>query len=107
MPIAASRPCTKAGCYALQPCHKHYRKPFATAIRSSSLYDTTRWKRERREHLALEPYCRVCGQPATFVDHVIPHRGSEIVFFDRTNWQSLCRHHSNVKTGRETRGRGQ
>lgn len=28
--------------------------------------------------------------PATLVDHVIPHRGDELLFWDETNWQSLC-----------------
>jgi 5-methylcytosine-specific restriction protein A len=25
------------------------------------------------------------------VDHVVPHRGDQLLFWDRSNWQSLCR----------------
>ena len=28
--------------------------------------------------------------PATLVDHVIPHRGNEALFWDESNWQSMC-----------------
>jgi 5-methylcytosine-specific restriction protein A len=38
--------------------------------------------------------------PATVVDHIIPHRGDPVLFWDRKgNWQGLCAPHHNKKTG--------
>lgn len=35
---------------------------------------------------------------ATVTDHIIAHRGNPILFWDRSNWQSLCdNHHSQHK----------
>lgn len=39
--------------------------------------------------------------PATLTDHVIPHRGDEVLFWAETNWQSLCDHCHNRKTQHE------
>lgn len=85
-------------------------RPFANAWRASSLYYKARWKRERQEHLLAEPFCRTCEQEgrqvkATFVDHIEPPRGDEVSFFGRSNWQSLCREHSNIKTAHEIAAR--
>lgn len=59
-------------------------------------YNSVRWKRERIEHLRAEPWCRYCAardlkSPATVVDHIKPWRGSVQLFWDRSNWQSLCK----------------
>ena len=35
---------------------------------------------------------------ATVVDHVVPHRGDIKLFWDRDNWQSLCKEHHDRKT---------
>jgi 5-methylcytosine-specific restriction protein A len=102
--MRAARICPQPGCPKLN-CIEHRRRPFASATRSSTLYRTARWRRERIEHLQREPNCRVCGASANVVDHVVPHRGDPVVFWDRSNWQSLCTRDSNAKTGRETRGR--
>jgi 5-methylcytosine-specific restriction endonuclease McrA len=63
-----------------------------------------RWKKEREQYLRLYPYCRMCLELdglevlGTVVDHKIPHRGDMTVFWDRTNWQTLCTtHHSRDK----------
>jgi len=37
--------------------------------------------------------------PATVVDHIIPHRGDERLFWDETNWQPLCKQCHDKKTG--------
>nr|WP_258536290.1 HNH endonuclease signature motif containing protein [Comamonas kerstersii] len=35
---------------------------------------------------------------ATVVDHIVPHRGDQSLFWRRSNWQSLCStHHSKDK----------
>jgi len=38
---------------------------------------------------------------ATVVDHIIPHRGDEKLFWDRDNWQALCKRCHDQKTWTE------
>lgn len=52
------------------------------------------------------PLCRLCEEqgkvtPATVVDHIIPHKGDQALFWDTTNWQSLCKTCHDTKTARE------
>lgn len=74
------------------------------------LYNSARWKRGRLAHLAAHPLCVLCRQAglvtaATVVDHVRPHRGDEILFFDPGNWQSVCKPcHDGAKQQLEKRG---
>lgn len=43
---------------------------------------------------------------ASVVDHIEPHRGDQALFWNKTNWQSLCRtHHSADKQREEAAGR--
>lgn len=61
-----------------------------------SLYNTKQWKRLRLEQLRLQPWCTFCLQlnirtPATVVDHITPHKGDRSLFFDPSNFQSLCK----------------
>ena len=69
------------------------------------LYDTARWKgkhglrdRVRRE----EPFCSVpgCDRLTDHIDHVVPHRGDERLFFDRSNLSGICAVHHSEKTAR-------
>lgn len=67
-----------------------------------------KWQRERRKFLESNPFCVKCYEEghitmATVVDHIIPHRGDQKLFWDRSNWQPLCEHHHNVKTMTEDR----
>nr|WP_246414712.1 HNH endonuclease signature motif containing protein [Yoonia ponticola] len=32
----------------------------------------------------------MCRGKATTVDHIKPHRGDKVLFWDKNNWQSLC-----------------
>ena len=64
-----------------------------------------RWRKARKEHLQREPICRLClGSGRTtagsVVDHITPHRGDQQLFWDRTNWQTLCVTCHCRKTGR-------
>ncbi|OUM00573.1 HNH endonuclease, partial [Variovorax sp. JS1663] len=58
-----------------------------------------RWQKAREAHLLANPLCVMCKEqdgravPATIVDHRIPHGGDQCLFWDRSNWQSLCAHH--------------
>lgn len=47
-----------------------------------------------------------CGEPATDVDHIVPHKGNHELFWDRDNWQALCHHCHSVKTATEDGGWG-
>jgi len=42
--------------------------------------------------------------PATVVDHIIPHRGDQKLFWDTANWQALCKPHHDRDKQREERG---
>lgn len=61
------------------------------------LYDTARWKRLRLMRLSSEPLCRLCKTrfkrvtPANVCDHIKPHKGNEVLFYDYANTQSLCK----------------
>lgn len=74
------------------------------------LYKTAAWKVLRDHHKRIEPVCRYClqqGQPVAVqvVDHIIPHRGDEALFFDPNNLQSLCKlHHDSTKQREERTG---
>lgn len=59
------------------------------------LYRGARWARLRAWQLTREPLCAYCMKLgrvtlAGVVDHRQPHKGSEALFFDPTNLQSLC-----------------
>lgn len=42
---------------------------------------------------------------ATVVDHITPHRGDPVLFWDEQNWQGLCvPHHNSTKQAEEKRG---
>jgi 5-methylcytosine-specific restriction endonuclease McrA len=42
---------------------------------------------------------------ATVVDHIKPHRGDMVLFWDEANWQPLCaNHHSSDKAKAEAEG---
>lgn len=72
-----------------------------------------RWQRERLVQLAEHPLCAWCAghgvvRAATVVDHKKPHRGDEALFWDRTNWQSLCKTcHDSAKQAEERSGKRQ
>lgn len=90
------------------------------------LYKSTQWRKGRLAHLSVEPLCRLCKQTGILndgsktaggkhqvdvrrrflvVDHVVPHRGDLGLFWDRSNWQTLCPdHHDRAKQREEVRG---
>lgn len=62
-----------------------------------------RWRAARAAQLQREPLCRMCAdmgrtKAADTVDHIRPHKGDTVLFWDSTNWQSLCRNcHDSTK----------
>ncbi|MBC3411292.1 MULTISPECIES: HNH endonuclease [Pseudomonas] len=69
-----------------------------------------RWQKARDRHLRANPLCVYCAKvgktaAASVVDHIIPHRGDQALFWDEGNWQSLCGPcHSSVKQAEEAVG---
>lgn len=65
---------------------------------------STAWDKARAAFLAKHPKCVKCGEPATVVDHITPHRGYMRLFWDRKNWAPLCAHcHNSTKQSEERR----
>ena len=66
-----------------------------------------KWQRARERFLSLNPLCVYCERNnrvtvATVVDHIIPHKGDQALFWDESQWQSLCAScHSSVKQREE------
>ncbi|WP_300985965.1 HNH endonuclease [Flavonifractor sp. An112] len=106
------RPCRHPGCSALTRegyCPKHKPKPAARKASAEwhGWYSLSVWTDDLRPtQLLAEPWCRECAKRgirtrATVVDHVEPHCGDWARFIDRSNLQSLCKHHHDQKTARE------
>lgn len=65
-----------------------------------------RWRKARAAFLKKHPVCTICKDEgrltaSTTVDHKIPHRGDRTLFWDKTNWQALCKPCHDEKTARE------
>ena len=62
------------------------------------------WRKARLLWIQAYPVCAACGwidvPRKMVVDHIRPHRGSRLLFWDRSNWQTLCKKCHNKKTGR-------
>lgn len=69
------------------------------------------WQKARLQFLRANPLCVMCKaqgrvHAAEVVDHIIPHKGDEALFWDESNWQSLCKpHHDTDKAELEGRHR--
>lgn len=66
----------------------------------------SRWQRTRIGFLAAHPLCASCMAAgrvteATVVDHIVPHRGDMNLFWQRSNWQPLCKPCHDRKTATE------
>lgn len=77
-------------------------------VTSTSRGYDSRWKRERKRFLKVHPLCEYCKKQGKFVkasvvDHVVPHRGDEQLFWDESNWQALCKNCHDSKTMTEDR----
>jgi 5-methylcytosine-specific restriction protein A len=69
-----------------------------------------RWQQARLRFLVRHPLCCYCEREglvtvATVVDHVRAHQGDQTLFWDESNWASLCAsHHSSAKQREEKSG---
>ena len=113
MPYRPKVPCKQPACAALvepgkQYCDKHLPlHPEVTRSASKRGYGS-RWQTESKRFLQSHPLCVCCMKQgrytrATVVDHITPHRGDQRLFWDRQNWQPLCKHCHDTKTMTEDR----
>ena len=69
-----------------------------------------RWKLRSKHFLRQHPLCAICKargrtNVARCVDHIVPHKNDQRLFWDETNWQPLCFScHNSRKQGIERRG---
>ena len=70
-----------------------------------------RWRVESREWLRdpEHPERAFCADPfklhrvrhvSEMVDHIVPHKGDPVLFWDRSNWQPICRRCNSIKCAR-------
>ena len=68
---------------------------------------TYKWQKAREKFLFEHPLCVYCDRlgivkVAEVVDHIIPHKGDMELFWDKKNWQPLCKYcHDSVKAKEE------
>ena len=91
-------------------CEEHLRerrrdadKKRGTAVERGYDY---RWQQQSKIFLRHHPLCVECSKenkvtPANCVDHIEPHKGNQSLFWDKNNWQPLCKHHHDLKTAKE------
>ena len=123
--MAPRHPCRDPHCAALVPrgqaycpTHARVRERTRDQARGTSAqrgYNSTRWVKARLTFLVQYPLCgqRPGGQrpvmsqcfdahritAAYQVDHVVPHRGDPVLFWDvQGNWQALCQRCGIAKT---------
>ena len=83
------------------------RAPDTRTSASNRGYDA-RWRAARASYLQANPLCAECArygctEAATVVDHITPHKGNDVLFWDDRNWQALCARCHNRKTARQPR----
>lgn len=93
--------------------HIHLQKEYKRQSRNndySKMYNWE-WRRVRSAYLKENPLCKSCFDkglivPATVVDHIKPHKGDKDLFWDRDNYQPLCKPCHDIKTAKEDGGFG-
>lgn len=115
MPGRLKRECRKIGCLNLTDsadgyCDAHSREVYLRYDRqrqnSNERGYNYRWSKYRRWFLTKNPLCVTCGRAATVVDHIIPHKGNEDLFWYINNHQALCKRCHDIKTTTEDGGFG-
>ena len=101
MPVRPKHPCAHPGCPNLvlsgvKYCDVHISQhPEETRSAAGRGYGRA-WQKESRRFLLEHSLCVRCASEgryvkATVVDHIVPHRGDTDLFWDRSNWQALCK----------------
>ena len=113
MPKRPDIPCKHPGCPRLVPygskyCEEHKSLHPEEVRSAASRGYNSRWRKARKIFLEAHPLCERCKAEgryvkATVVDHIIPHKGDRDLFWDRDNWQALCKKCHARKTMTEDR----
>ncbi|MDR2821723.1 MAG: HNH endonuclease [Mycoplasmataceae bacterium] len=100
--------CRSPGCqelldtpgYCSNHIKKDYVKPFENAVRSNEgLYNTTRWRKLRKETISKNPFCSICGisekevklnGESLEVHHLERPKGNLELFFNEENCIPVC-----------------
>ena len=99
MPYRPKKPCRHPGCAKLTDgryCEEHISlHPEVTRSAAKRGYGS-KWRKESKAYLREHPLCESCKRngkyvQAAVVDHIKPHRGDSKLFWDKSNWQSLCK----------------
>lgn len=108
MPRRPSKPCKQNGCPNLVPyghkyCDNHKANYQLDTKSTKAKGYNAQWNKERLRYLKVHPLCVQCKvkgrlTKATVVDHITPHRGDQDLFWNRTNWQALCKSCHDRKT---------
>ncbi|PKR57611.1 HNH endonuclease [Thalassospira lohafexi] len=120
MPDLPRKPCALARCGRLSLSGERYCAAHKTEHRkqqdqkrgsASQRGYGSKWQKARDQFLKEHPLCCRCEAvglvtAATVVDHIIPHKGDQKLFWRRSNWQSLCKTHHDQKTATEDGGFG-
>ncbi len=109
MPYRPNVPCSHPGCGRLIPygtryCPEHVAEHTGDRPSAASRGYGGAWRKARKRYLQAHPLCVECLKEgryvrATDVDHIKPHRGDHVLFWDESNWQALCHSHHSKKTG--------
>ena len=96
-----------------KPRAKRQLKPKHASSEYRYLYNKNKWKVASKAFRDQHPLCecdeckqRVVPLPAEVVDHIIPHKGDVVLFWDRENWQSMAKKCHDKKTVKEDGGFG-
>jgi 5-methylcytosine-specific restriction protein A len=118
MPNRPLHPCSYPGCPELTQerfCEKHKQQDRKRVDErrgsANSRGYNYKWQKVREQELKEEPLCRECLKNniitiATVRDHIIPHKGDPVLFWDKNNRQSLCKRCHDIKTAKEDGGFG-
>lgn len=122
MALRPLKPCAAPACPALVRGQRYCGKHENLADQTKRDHDRRRgnstqrgygykWQQARARFLQIHPLCVHCEKEgrvtaARDVDHVIPHRGDQELFWRQSNWQALCTSCHSKKTATEDSGFG-
>jgi 5-methylcytosine-specific restriction protein A len=122
MGLRPLKPCSAPACPALVRGARYCEAHASLAKKPKRDHDQRRgnsaqrgyghkWRKVRLAFLQSNPLCVRCQsegrvKAATDVDHIVPHRGDQAMFWDVSNYQALCHSHHSEKTATEDSGFG-
>lgn len=102
------KPCSRPGCPELVEngrCANHKPKANKSGQKSDQVLKWLNSARYRNSRVIFlkGKFCAHCHkkgflEPATILDHIVPHCGNKELFWDRKNWQPLCKSCHDRKT---------